>query len=134
MITNTHPLILFDGVCNLCNRSVRFIIRNDFNGIFRFASLQSNTGKEILKKYNIPDNFPSFILIQNNKAYFRSTAALLVLKKCRTPLNWLYGFIIVPESIRNLLYDLIARNRYSWFGKKAECMVPTPEISNRFID
>ena len=134
MNIETHPLILFDGICNLCNGAVQFVIRNDRKSVFRFASLQSNTGKQLLKKYHVPEKAQSFILIQYSKVYYKSTAALLVLKKCRAPFNWLYGFIIVPVFIRNLLYDFIAGNRYSWFGKRETCMHPTPEVSNRFID
>ena len=134
MITDSHPLILFDGVCNLCNGAVQFVIRNDTKAIFRFTSMQSNTGKVILGKFSISQNVQSFILIENNKAYFKSTAALRVIRKCSPPFGWLYGFIIVPPFIRNLFYDFIARNRYSWFGKKEECMIPGPDIINRFIE
>ena len=134
MNIETHPLILFDGICNLCNGAVQFVIRNDCKSIFRFAALQSNTGKQMLEKYRVPDKVQSFILIQHSKVYYKSTAALLVLKKCKAPFNWLYGFIIVPAFIRNLLYNFIAGNRYSWFGKREACMLPTPEVSNRFID
>ena len=134
MITDSHPLILFDGVCNLCNGAVQFVIRNDTKAIFRFTSMQSNTGKVILGKFSISQNVQSFILIENNKAYFKSTAALRVIRKCSPPFSWLYGFIIVPAFIRNLFYDFIARNRYSWFGKKEECMIPGPDRINRFIE
>ena len=134
MIIDSHPLILFDGVCNLCNGAVQFILRNDPKDVFRFTSLQSNAGKAVLSKFSIPQKVQSFILIENDKAYFKSTAALRVLRKCRPSVSWLYGFIIVPAFIRNLLYDFIAINRYSWLGKKEECMIPGPEIKNRFID
>ena len=130
-----HPVILFDGICNLCNASVQFVIRRDPEGAFRFATLQSEFGKKISEKFR-PDslNHGSFILVENEKAYTRSEAALKVARKLKGPISLLYGFIIVPPFIRNGVYDLIARYRYTWFGKRDKCMIPSAEILSRFLN
>jgi len=130
-----HPIILFDGVCNLCNASVQYVIRHDTHAIFRFASLQGETGQKLLKQYGLStDTFTSFVLIKDNKVYTRSTAALTVARYLKGIVKLLYGFIIVPAFIRNAVYDLISRNRYKWFGKKDECMVPTAALKSRFLN
>ena len=130
-----HPIILFDGVCNLCNASVQYVIKHDPQHIFRFASLQSSFAQKILSKYNLPLNdYNSFILFADNKIYTRSTAALLVAKKLKGVVKTLYVFIIVPKFIRDGVYNIIAKNRYKWFGKKNECWLPTPELKNLFLD
>ena len=129
------PVVLFDGVCNLCNSAVLFIIKHDKNNIFRLASLQSETGQKLLTKFNLPVNeLNSFILVENNKVYNRSTGALRVAKKLNGILPLLYSFIIIPKIFRDSIYDWIARNRYKWFGKKEECMIPTPELKARFLN
>lgn len=128
-------IILFDGVCNLCNASVQFVIRHDPFGKFKFASLQGSAGQELLKRYNLPQNdFYSFVLIENGEVYTKSTAALKVCRCLKWPLNWLYGFIIVPGFIRNAVYNLVAKKRYKWFGERKECMVPIPQLKNRFLN
>ena len=128
-------VILFDGVCNFCNSSVNFIIDNDINNTFKFASLQSEYGRKLLKKFNLPvDSFSTLILTDGNSFYTRSTAALLISKHLKFPHNLYYVFIIVPPFIRNLFYDIIARNRYKWFGKKDACRIPKPEERNKFIE
>ena len=130
-----QPIILFDGVCNLCNGAVQFIIRHDKKKIFMFTSLQSETGQKLLAQYNLPlDELNSFILIENSKAYTRSTGALKVAKKLNGIFPMLYSFIIIPKIFRNSIYDLVARNRYKWFGKKDECMIPTPQLKARFLN
>lgn len=127
-------IILFDGICNLCNASVNFIIDKDKKDIFKFAALQSEIGKEILDKFNLQKiNYDSFLLIENDKYYLKSTATLRVLKYLPGLWKLLFVFIIVPPFIRNYIYDFISRNRYKWFGKKETCGVPTPEILNKFI-
>lgn len=129
-----QPIVLFDGVCNLCNGAVQFIIRHDKKNIFMFASLQSEVGRKILEQYNFPlDEFNSFILIENNKAYTRSTGALRVAKKLNGLWPLLYGFIIIPKLLRDGIYNWVGRNRYKWFGKKDACMIPTPELKARFL-
>ena len=132
---DNHPVILFDGICNLCNASVQYVIKHDPDAIFRFAPLQGETGKLLLKQYDLPLNeMNSFVLILNNKAYTRSSAALMLAKQLKGIVKLLYGFIIVPPFIRNAVYDLIARNRYKWFGKKDSCMIPTAALMSRFLN
>lgn len=128
------PLILFDGICNLCNGAVQFVIKHDSAGKFLFASLQSEAGQELLKKYNLPiDNFNSFILLQDEMVYSKSTGALKVAQQIKGAWSWLYIFIIIPKFIRDGVYTWIANNRYKWFGKKDACMIPTPELKARFL-
>lgn len=130
-----NPIILFDGVCNLCNRSIQFVLKHDKQKHFRFAALQSAAGQALLKKYNLPETiFNSFVLIKDGKLYLKSTAALIVAKELNGPIKILYAFIIVPAFIRNAVYNLIAKNRYKWFGKKDSCMIPTPDIQSRFLN
>ncbi len=130
-----ESIILFDGICNLCNGSVQYVLKHDKKKVFRFASLQSESGQQLLKKYNLPyNNFNSFVLLQNEKAYLKSTAALMVAKQLRGFTQILYAFIIVPTFIRDAVYNLISKNRYKWFGKKESCMVPTAELKSRFLN
>ena len=132
--TKNKPIILFDGVCNLCNDSVNFIIKHDKKAQFLFASLQSDAAKEILLQYNSKKiKIDSIVLIQKNKIYEKSTAALNIAKGLSGGYKLLYLFIIIPKFIRDLGYNYIAKNRYKWYGKKESCMIPTPEIKNRFI-
>jgi predicted DCC family thiol-disulfide oxidoreductase YuxK len=127
-------IILFDGVCNLCNSSVNFVIRHDKKDHFLFAPLQSETGKKLLEKYAIdPSKTDSFILIENNKAFSRSSAALRLTKHLNRLYPLMYSLMIIPPFIRNGVYDYIAKNRYKWFGKKESCMIPTNEIKAKFI-
>jgi predicted DCC family thiol-disulfide oxidoreductase YuxK len=129
-----QPIVLFDGVCNLCNSAVQFVIRHDKKNIFLFTSLQSDAGQKLLAQYDLPlDELSSFILITNNKAYTRSSGALRVVKKLKGLWPLLYGFIIVPKFIRDGVYNWVGRNRYKWFGKKEACMIPTPELKARFL-
>jgi predicted DCC family thiol-disulfide oxidoreductase YuxK len=129
-----NKIVLFDGVCNLCNSSVQFIIKKDKKKQFRFASLQGNFGQEFLKKNSLPaDNFNSFILLEDEKVYSRSTGALRMLKHLGGAWSILYGFIILPKFIRDGVYNWVARNRYKWFGKQDVCMIPTPELKERFL-
>lgn len=128
-------IVLFDGVCNLCNSSVQFILKRDRRERFVFASLQSNKGQEILRRFELPtSNFNSFILVDNGKIYTRSSAALRMLKLLGGGWQFFFAFIIIPPFIRNAIYNLIARNRYKWFGKKESCWIPTPELRERFLE
>jgi predicted DCC family thiol-disulfide oxidoreductase YuxK len=130
-----HSIILFDGICNLCNGSVQFVIKHDKDGHFKFAALQTAAGQNLLKKYFLSStNLDSFVLIENDKAYTQSTAALRVAKKLNGSVKLLAGFMIVPAFIRDAVYNTIARNRYKWFGKKESCMIPTPELNSRFLN
>ncbi|HEX6180594.1 MAG TPA: thiol-disulfide oxidoreductase DCC family protein [Chitinophagaceae bacterium] len=129
----SHPIIFFDGVCNLCNRSVQFVLKRDKEGIFRYASLQSASGQQILNEYSLPqDHFNSFILFDNGKIYTRSDAALRVSSQLKG-WKWTRVFRIVPRFVRDAVYNLFARNRYKWFGKREECMLPKPEWKERFL-
>ncbi|MBS4172757.1 thiol-disulfide oxidoreductase DCC family protein [Bacillus sp. FJAT-49736] len=127
-------IILFDGVCNFCSQSVQFIIKRDPNGIFHFASLQSDIGKELLKQYGVDENIDSFVYVSEGKAYVKSSAALQVCRRLHGFWKWLYIFYFVPAPIRNSMYDFLAKNRYKWFGKMESCMIPSPEIRSRFLD
>lgn len=129
-----HPIILFDGVCNFCNAAINFVLKQDKKDIFRFAPLQSEAGKKLLQQYHLStEDFESFILIDKGKVYKKSAAALNVMNQ----LPWYFKEIqvlrIVPVFLRDAIYDFIACNRYKWFGKKESCMIPTPEISNKFL-
>ncbi len=129
-----HKIILFDGVCNLCNTSVNFVIRKDKNDLFRFAALQSDIGKEYITKFNINSTeTDSIILIDQEKAYIKSTAALYISRSLSGAYPLLFSFIIVPKFIRNWVYDFVARNRYKWYGKREVCMIPTPELRAKFL-
>jgi len=129
-----NPVILFDGVCNFCNGAINFVLKQDKKEIFRFAPLQSEAGKKLLQQYNLSTKeFDSFVLIDNGKVYKKSAASLRVMNKL--PWYWKEAQIlwIVPGFIRNAIYDFIATNRYKWFGKKEQCMIPTPEMRSRFV-
>jgi predicted DCC family thiol-disulfide oxidoreductase YuxK len=131
---NDQRLILFDGVCNLCTGSVQFVLKRDKEKRFTFASLQSTTGQKLLSQFNLPnDTFNSFILYQDGMMYTRSTAALKLFQQLKG-WKWIKIFWAVPKFIRDGIYNLIATNRYKWFGKKEECWVPTPELKARFLD
>jgi predicted DCC family thiol-disulfide oxidoreductase YuxK len=135
-IPENKQLILFDGVCNLCNGSVQFIIRNDKKSIFLFAPLQGKTAKEIIKNYHIDTAKTDSILLYSKKDGLstKSTAALNIAKKLRVPINALVIFFVIPKFIRNWIYDLIARKRYTWFGKQDACMIPTAELRSKFLE
>ena len=133
--TIEHPVIFFDGVCNLCTGVVQFVIRHDPKRKFRFASLQSEIGQQLLQQFNLPsEEFGSFILFEKGKVYTKSTAALTVAKNLNGLLPVWYTWIILPKFIRDSVYNLVARNRYKWFGKKEECWIPTPELNELFIN
>ncbi|MCP9752160.1 thiol-disulfide oxidoreductase DCC family protein [Ferruginibacter sp. HRS2-29] len=132
---STHPIILFDGVCNLCNSSVQYVIRRDPDAFFHYSSLQSESGQQLLKQFKLPTNdFNSFVLVQDGKVYTRSTAALKVARQLKGFIKLVYGFIIVPAFIRDAVYNFIAKNRYKWFGERDHCMIPTPELKSRFLN
>src|SRR6478752_587907 len=129
---NIKYLILFDGICNFCNGSVNYLIQHDKHKRLRFTTLQSETGKALVQKFKL-QNIDSIILIEENKAYTESDAILRIGKALGGIHKLGYVFIIIPKFIRNALYKFIAKNRYKWFGQKEECMIPTPEIRERFI-
>ena len=127
-------IVLFDGVCNFCDSSVNFIIEHDRAGYFRFAPLQTEIGQALLAEHHI-DNIEtdSVILIEDEKAYTHSSAALRIARKLDGVWSWLYFLIVVPRPIRDFFYKIFARYRYRLFGKKDVCMMPTPEIRVRFL-
>lgn len=129
------PVILFDGLCNLCESSVQFIIKRDEKRVFKFASLQGNYAKQLLKTHGIHDyNYDTFILWQAGKIYTHSTAALKVLTQLGGFWKLLYFGWLIPKFIRDLIYSFVAKNRYKWFGKKTVCWIPTPQLKERFLD
>ena len=131
-----HPVILFDGVCNLCNATVNFLLDRDPDARFRFAALQSPAAAQLFAEHGHappavePD---SIVLIEGGRLYERSTAALRIARLLRSPWRVLYAFIVVPRPLRDLVYRFIARNRYRWIGRKDVCRVPTPELRARFL-
>jgi len=128
-------LVLFDGVCNLCNGFVNFLILRDKKNKFHFGSLQSEKVKDILRQYNFStESISTVILIENNKLYSQSTAVLKIVRKLNGAWPWMYAFIIVPIPIRDFLYKFVAKNRYKWFGKKDRCMIPTPGLKAKFVE
>jgi len=132
---NGGPVIYFDGVCNLCEGSVQFMLRIDKKKVFRFASLQGIAGQEMLLKHDMQGNdFKSFVLQEGEKLYTRSTGALRVLKLAGGVWSLLYAFIIIPPFIRDAIYNFISRRRYQWFGQKTECWLPSPELKQRFLE
>lgn len=127
-------IILFDGVCNFCNGSVNFIIERDRENYFKFAPLQSEIGQKLLNEYGIdPTVTDSVVLIENEKAYTRTTAALRIARKLSGAWRFFYGFIVVPPFVRDVFYKLFAKYRYKMFGKQEACMMPTPEIREKFL-
>lgn len=128
------PILLFDGVCNLCNGLVKWVIQRDKTGKIRFASLQSARGRELQQSFNInPDQLDSLVLIHQGKAHTKSDAALLLARELGGIYPALGVFRIVPRFIRDLVYDVVARNRYRWFGQSEACMLPRPEWKSRFL-
>lgn len=127
-------IILFDGVCNLCNSSVKFIIKRDSEGQFKFASLQSETGQTLLRMHGLNKDLNSFVLLEDDKVYLKSSAALRVCRKLGSAWPILSLFRFLPPFIRDFLYDFVAKNRYKWFGKEESCLVPSPEWKQRFLD
>ena len=132
---NEQPVILFDGVCNFCNGAVNFVIKRDKKGRILFAALQSDTGKKLLNQYALTINaMESFVFIERGKPYNRSTAALRVCRYLSALWPLCYGAVIVPKFLRDGIYNWIAKNRYKWFGVRQECMIPKPEIKERFLN
>ncbi|MGK0388376.1 MAG: putative DCC family thiol-disulfide oxidoreductase YuxK [Maribacter sp.] len=130
-----HPVLLFDGVCNFCNQTVQFVIKRDKEGIVHFAPLQSTFGQSQLQKANLATHdLKTLIFIENGQLYTKSSGALKLSKYLGGVWKLAYILIFIPKPIRDFAYDFIAKNRYKWFGKKDECMLPSPEVRGRFID
>ncbi len=133
-VQDSFDIVLFDGVCNLCNSAVDFIVRNDTKGHIKVDALQDAKTRELLKDYRIhQDYLDSIILIRGDKVYYKSRAALEVSRKLSGAWPLLYALVIIPAFIRDPVYDWIARNRYRWFGKKETCRLPTAEERARFL-
>lgn len=124
-------IILFDGICNFCDASVQFIMKRD-NGDFKFASLQSDIGQELVARHYL-QGIDSIVLIEEDRAYTKSTAALRIAKKLKGAWSLIYIGIIIPKSLRDPLYERFAKNRYKWFGKKDACILPAKEERARFL-
>jgi len=128
-------IILFDGVCNLCNASVNFVIKHDKNEQFLFASFQSDAAKEIMLHFNLKNlNLDSIVLIEGGKIYEKSTAILRIIRLLDGGFKLLYFFRVIPKFIRDWLYNAIAKKRYRLFGKRESCMIPSLDLKNRFLD
>ncbi|MDO9136916.1 MAG: thiol-disulfide oxidoreductase DCC family protein [Lutibacter sp.] len=128
-------IIFFDGVCNLCNASVNFVIKHDKKEQFLFASFQSDAAKEILLHFNLKNlDANTVILVEGQKVYDKSTAALKIAKRLDGGYKAFYAFFIVPKIFRDWVYDIIAKNRYRWFGKRESCLIPSVKLRNRFLD
>ncbi|WP_324719148.1 thiol-disulfide oxidoreductase DCC family protein [Salinimicrobium sp. HB62] len=127
-------IILFDGVCNLCNDAIQKIIKNDKKDLFRFAHLQSDLARQIINERGIDTaNLESVILIEPGVAYYHKSSAVIEIAKDLKSYSWLRIFKPLPEGFRDSIYEFIARNRYKWFGKKESCMIPTPELQALFL-
>ncbi len=131
---NNHGIILFDGVCNFCNGSVNFIVERDRAGYFKFAPLQSEIGRQLLGEHGIDKAATdSVVLIENGRAYTRTTAVLRIAKKLPGAWRFFYGLSVVPSFVRDVFYKLFARYRYKMFGRQEACLMPTPQIRERFL-
>ncbi|MCW5924659.1 MAG: thiol-disulfide oxidoreductase DCC family protein [Saprospiraceae bacterium] len=128
------PILLFDGVCNLCNASVQWVLLRDHKAVFKFAALQSETGQALLRRFGLSDkNFDTVVLVDGERIFTRSDAPLEIVRRLGGVWALLFAFKIVPRPIRNAVYDWVARNRYRWFGRREECMLPRPEWKDRFV-
>ena len=129
-----HALLFFDGVCNLCNGFVNFVIDNDPEGYFILGALQSDAARPHLRACGIdPEALDTLVLIENGEIYERSTAALRVARHLRAPWPLLYALIAIPAPLRDRVYDWVADHRYQWFGRRNQCRVPTPDLQSRFL-
>jgi len=130
-----HQVILFDGVCNFCNYWVNFILAKDKNDLFRFAALQSEAGQMLLLNHGLENSdFDTFILIDDENYFTKSTAALMIAEKLRSVVKLFYPFIFLPKPFRDFFYDLIAKNRYKFFGKIKHCRIPTEKERGKFLN
>lgn len=128
------PIIIFDGICNLCNFAVDFILKRDKREVFVFVASQKEAGKKIIAKLGLKDSdIESLYLVEDQKIYHKSTAILRILKRLSFPWNLGYVFIVIPRPIRDFVYNIIAKNRYRWFGKRETCRLPIEEEKGRFL-
>lgn len=133
-MTDDYSLVLFDGVCNFCNASVDFIIKRDPSKRFRFASLQSITGDQMLATHDMSGGaYDTLVLLEGNRVYTYSTAALRIARQLKFPWPLFYVLILVPRFLRDAVYSWFARHRYAWFGEMQACAFPNPDLRSRFI-
>lgn len=130
-----HPVLLFDGVCNLCNAAVQWVLKRDRRAVFRFAALQSETGQRLLREANLPPAQLDTVVLADadGRIFTRSDAALEIVRRLGGGWRLLYGFKIVPRFLRDAMYNWVARNRFRWFGRREECLLPRPEWRARFV-
>lgn len=134
-MSDQQSIVLFDGVCNFCDRSVQFIFERDPAGRFKFAPLQSQSARRLLDRCGLSaDSLETLVLVREGRCLSKSSAALTIARGLTGPWPVLYGLIIVPRPIRDFFYDAFAKRRYRWFGKKEACMVPSPELRARFLE
>ncbi|HVU03077.1 MAG TPA: thiol-disulfide oxidoreductase DCC family protein [Polyangiaceae bacterium] len=129
-----RPVVLFDGVCNVCNAAVNFIIDRDAAGKYAFASLQSDVGKKLLAEHGVPPDLDTIALVEDGAAYTHSEAVLRVAKGLDGAWPLLFSLVVLPRPVRDAAYRYFAKNRYAWFGKRESCRVPTPDVRRRFLD
>ena len=133
-MNSSKSVLIFDGICNLCDGLFRFVVKRDRNNNFLFATLQSKRGRDLLRKYQRPsDNLETLVLIEKDKCFVRSTAFIRILKTMGGIWRLFYLLIFVPRPLRDWVYDFIAERRYDIFGMKSECMVPTKKLKDRFL-
>ena len=134
-LTKDKKIILYDGICNLCNSSVQYLIKQDTKDVFRFVALESELGQKILIHIGIADkNIDSIVVYQPGIAYYYKSAALIeITKSLQGKFHYGLLFKILPISLRDIVYDYIAKNRYRWYGKKESCMIPTPELKTKLL-
>lgn len=132
-VIHLNKIVLFDGACHFCDKSVQFIIKRDPAGIFLFAPLQSGVGSRLKTDYQVPAELDSIILIEGEQYYSKSTAALRIARELKGGSKWLYALIFIPKPIRDAVYQVIARNRIKWFGEKEACELPSADIRKRFL-
>jgi predicted DCC family thiol-disulfide oxidoreductase YuxK len=132
--SESHPIVLFDGVCNFCDASVNWIIAHERKALLRFAALQSPAGERLQREYGLdPTALDTLVLIEAGRTYRKSGAALRIMRRLRWPWPVLFGLVVVPAFIRDFAYGWFARRRYQWFGRKDECMAPSAEVRERFL-
>jgi predicted DCC family thiol-disulfide oxidoreductase YuxK len=132
---STQHIIIFDGICNFCNGSVNFIIKRDHENVFLFTPMQSKSAQDLIAKYQVKNvGFDTFLLIKNDECFYRTDAALEITKDLSGFWFLFRALKILPSSFRDYFYRLLARNRYSVFGKSDVCMIPTPEVKSKFLE
>lgn len=128
-----HPIVLFDGVCTFCGRTVHWILKRDRKARFRFAPLQSEVGRELLQRHDLASDLATMILIDRGRAHTKSSGALRIARRLRFPWLLLAVLLVIPKPVRDFLYDQFAKRRYAWFGREEVCFVPERAIRDRFL-